>query len=635
MNICMATECAQSSTLSLKRLNFKSPIPTWFVSVANFIKNSGLNNDVAMTSSFALANFVCDTGFVSEWLLATKHGSINVYMDGFVKVLRLLSSILVELQAIALALECVPNSSTVIFVWHPDGEICFGYTSLSSASLWSYLIKSLHCQLPVVMKKRLYDSKYPSIVYIRCGMVEDSDYLFLCMYDNIARLNILSNIGVKWYKMAGDSAVRSKVVQFLSKAEFFENLESKKTESEQKKTTENEEKIATAYIAKIPEFTGENNDISPQEWLDKVQKAEDTNETNDYYSNAQILNQFIAELKDKLIKKVCSHAPEDLTTAIRHIKNYEMAMEEANHTKLVNLAIGETSSAAEKKIDQLTKKVDKPTNNNCSNYKDINHHNNATKTILDHHLTTNLKVVIIVKFQDTGNEIAENCKETNKTKIINTTKSKQLLSTSFTTNATTILAAFTNSAISNTIHSTILSTSQKIVLRNSVQQKPIQFYTQPSEVVAPRSNSFNNTIPPAQIAQNANFLDIFSFEFEANESLFLLSNAAINEQKTITAMYTEAIVEGKPIQLILDSRFTGSIITYQLMQQLQKTVDRSAQTVIVIADDMKKTLVGKIDNFPFIIDGITISVKVLVMDAPQYQALIENDWLLKANAKLD
>ncbi|KAG9303290.1 hypothetical protein G9A89_013616 [Geosiphon pyriformis] len=33
-----------------------------------------------------------------------------------------------------------------------------------------------------------------------------------------------------------------------------------------------------------------------------------------------------------------------------------MVMEEANHTKLVNLAIGETSLAAEEKIDQLTKK---------------------------------------------------------------------------------------------------------------------------------------------------------------------------------------------------------------------------------------------------------------------------------------
>ncbi|KAG9293801.1 hypothetical protein G9A89_019139 [Geosiphon pyriformis] len=81
-------------------------------------------------------------------------------------------------------------------------------------------------------------------------------------------------------------------------------------------------------------------------------------ETNEYYSNAQILNQFIAGLKDKLIKKVCPHAPEDLAIAIQQAKNNEMAMEKANHTKLVNLAIGKTSSTAEEKIDQLTKKVE-------------------------------------------------------------------------------------------------------------------------------------------------------------------------------------------------------------------------------------------------------------------------------------
>ncbi|KAG9294689.1 hypothetical protein G9A89_008168 [Geosiphon pyriformis] len=155
------------------------------------------------------------------------------------------------------------------------------------------------------------------------------------------------------------------------------------------------------------------------------------------------------------------------------------------------------------------------------------------------------------------------------------------------------------------------------------------------EVAAPRLNSSNNTIPSAQIAQNTNLSDIFSFKFEANKSLFLLSNAAVNKQKTITTMYTETEVEGKPIQLILNSRLAGSIITYQLIQELQRTVNRPAQTVIVIADNMKKTLVRKINNFLFTIDGITIPVKVLVMDALQYQALIENDWLLKTNANLD
>ncbi|KAG9296057.1 hypothetical protein G9A89_011909 [Geosiphon pyriformis] len=195
-------------------------------------------------------------------------------------------------------------------------------------------------------------------------------------------------------------------------------------------------KMASTYIAKIPEFTEEDSKTSPQEWLDKVSKAGDTNswnaarmlkaipyflqemagkwfenlevppenweafktaflkqftnnntsitlrnwfrnikqepsesvmiylgkfnkllrrirqlETNEYYSNAQILDQFIAGLKDKLIKKVHPHAPEDLATVIQQAKNYKMAMEKANYTKLVNLAIEETSSAAEEKID--------------------------------------------------------------------------------------------------------------------------------------------------------------------------------------------------------------------------------------------------------------------------------------------
>ncbi|KAG9299890.1 hypothetical protein G9A89_005419 [Geosiphon pyriformis] len=124
------------------------------------------------------------------------------------------------------------------------------------------------------------------------------------------------------------------------------------------------------------------------------------------------------------------------------------------------------------------------------------------------------------------------------------------------------------------------------------------------------------TIPPARIAKNTNLLDIFSFEFKANESPFLLSNAAANKQKAIMAMYTEAKIEGKTIHLILDSGSTGSIITYQLMQQLKRNVNQPVQTVIVTADGMKKTPVGEIDNFLFTLDEITIPVKVFVMDAP-------------------
>ncbi|KAG9304763.1 hypothetical protein G9A89_003937 [Geosiphon pyriformis] len=509
------------------------------------------------------------------------------------------------------------------------------------------------------------------------------------------------------------------IIDYLQKNEsnHSESLESKETESEPEEITENKKEMATAYIAKIPEFTGKNNDTSPQEWLDKVQKAEDANgwiaarmlkaipyffqgTTGEWFKNLEkpfenwqafkdaFLQQFtnnntsitlknhfcnikqetsktfIAGLKNKLIKKVCSHAPADLATAIRHAKSYEIAIEKANHTKLINLAIGETSSAAEEKINQLTKKV-----------KNINLHNDTTKTILDHYLTTNLKIVIIVEFQNTGNKIVGNYKKTNKTGVINIT-------------------FYHNNSITNFHHQLIIHQDHKIktqqyqqllpiqpyqipptqqyqvparrlsnynrinsnnqlVLRNSGQQRPNHYYTQSSyliipeksdfqqtalsegEIAVPRSNPSNHTILLAQIVQNANLSDIFPFEFEANKSLFLLSNAAVNEQKAITVMYTEATVEGKPICLILDSGLAGSIITYQLIQQLKQNVDRPAQTVIVTADGMKKTPVGKIDDFPFLIDRITIPVKVLVIDAPQYQALVGNDWLLKANANLN
>ncbi|KAG9284731.1 hypothetical protein G9A89_003034 [Geosiphon pyriformis] len=416
--------------------------------------------------------------------------------------------------------------------------------------------------------------------------------------------------------------------------------------------------MTTAYIAKIPEFTGEDNNTSSQKWLDKVQKARDANEelfenwqafknaflqqftdnntsitlcnhfcnikqetsetvmtylrrfnkllcqiqqleTNNYYSNAQILDQFIAELKDKLIKKVCPHAPADLATAIKHAKNYEMTIEEANHTKFTN--------------SQKRLRTTLQTNNNSSNnHKDINHHNNATKTILDLHLTTNLKIVIIVKSQDTGNKIAENYRETNKTELHN----------QFNNNINNLYQfsniryhSFNNIKyqpenwfnITNSHQNQFQNNNNKINPNNQLQ-RPIYYHIQSNYLTMPEESNFQ---------QPALFKDIFPFEFEANESPFLLSNTAVNEQKTITAIYTEAEVERKPIQLILDSGSAGT------------------QTVIVTADNMKKTPVGEINNFPFTIDGITIPVKVLVMNALQYQAFIKNDWLFKTNTNLD
>ncbi|KAG9295848.1 hypothetical protein G9A89_006587 [Geosiphon pyriformis] len=57
------------------------------------------------------------------------------------------------------------------------------------------------------------------------------------------------------------------IIDYLQENEsnHSESLESEETESEPEEITENKKEMTTAYIAKIPEFTGEDNDTSPQE----------------------------------------------------------------------------------------------------------------------------------------------------------------------------------------------------------------------------------------------------------------------------------------------------------------------------------------------------------------------------------
>ncbi|KAG9298678.1 hypothetical protein G9A89_012746 [Geosiphon pyriformis] len=381
--------------------------------------------------------------------------------------------------------------------------------------------------------------------------------------------------------------------------------------------------------------------------------------TNNYYSDAQILDQFIAGLKDKLIKKIHPHVPEDLNSAIQHAKRYEMAMKEANRTKLVNLAIGETSSAAEEKIDQLTKKPQ-----NC-HYCGISGHwkRDCRKLQRDQQNRSNQRYPPPKQsyyqlpppayypprlqyqnnyYQPTPQPIQQQYQQP-PTQYYQVLARRLITQNQFTPQN------------QYQVNNNRISLNNQLIPQNFTQPRPNHCHTQPSYLTMPEEQDFHHTtslesrtaaqqqnpfytpttIPPARIAENANLLDIFPFKFKANELSFLLSNTAANEQKAITAMYIEAEVEGKTIHLILDSGSTGSIIIYQLMQQLKRNVNRPAQTVIVTADGMKKTPVRKIDNFLFTLDGITIPVKVLVMDTPQYQALVGNDWLQKANANLN
>ncbi|KAG9298049.1 hypothetical protein G9A89_008408 [Geosiphon pyriformis] len=119
----------------------------------------------------------------------------------------------------------------------------------------------------------------------------------------------------------------------------------------------------------------------------------------------------------------------------------------------------------------------------------------------------------------------------------------------------------------------------------------------------------------------------------SQEAMF--NGAALDKKHPITAMYMEATVNNTPIKLILDSGSTGSIIMFQLVNQLGFKVDCAMMSQIIIANGCTKLPHGEINSFPFEVNGIVIPTKVLIINTIQYQALVENDWLTKANATLD
>ncbi|KAG9284639.1 hypothetical protein G9A89_004681, partial [Geosiphon pyriformis] len=342
-----------------------------------------------------------------------------------------------------------------------------------------------------------------------------------------------------------------------------------KISEEESIDSENEEDKMTAYIAKIPKFNEEDIETSPQEWLDQVTKAGDANgwnaarmlrtipyflketaepsesvmtyigkfnkllrqicqlENNDYYSDAQILDQFIAGLKDKLIKKVHPHVPEDLNFAIQHAKRYKMAIEEANCTKLVNLAIGKTSSAAEKKINQLTKKVENYfTNQQQQQPQRYQLPKDRIKTTSYHPLITSLRIAITVESLATKKEIAESYNKTNKTGVINVT-----------------------------LHHNNLITNHHYHQLTIHQDRNIKLTTI-NLLYSQCNNSIDN---PFNITKYL-LEDWFNKTNLYHKTDF---NAAANEQKAITAMYTETEVEGKAICLILDNGSKTSVFKFE------------------------------------------------------------------------
>ncbi|KAG9299434.1 hypothetical protein G9A89_009386 [Geosiphon pyriformis] len=361
-------------------------------------------------------------------------------------------------------------------------------------------------------------------------------------------------------------------------------------------------------------------------------QAIDTN----YFTIPQILNQFIC----------------GLCNAVTCARDFESTESEANHAQAINLIMN-GSSELDSKLEKFSELINKrlkgylPSqrrNNqgNSNHAQNQSHPSSSTnqqwqqEMRICHYCVPKSKPTYL----PTSDAVISLLVPSISTSDLSAAATSNIL-TAATNNLSTLTDPNTAPKLTIQWNPKTENDSTELKIGNSSSSTDLQFFTATiwitpvefSLLVTPKDASTNNSaftqkqpltsnIPSVTITKDESLATIFSFEFEETAATLLFSGAAL-EAKPITAMYTDTKVKGQSIKLILDSGSAGSIITRQLMDQLGCQVDQAASTRIITADGVTKTPISKIDDFSFEVNDIVTFIKVLVMEATQYQALVD------------
>ncbi|KAG9301291.1 hypothetical protein G9A89_012674 [Geosiphon pyriformis] len=111
---------------------------------------------------------------------------------------------------------------------------------------------------------------------------------------------------------------------------------------------ENGNKITTPYIARLTDFLGEEEETD----IEAIEQG--------YYTDPQVLNQFIRGLKSSILGRVRSAHPNSLPEAVTLTRALESAEKEANHSQMVNMIIEENKTETlEKRVMRLGEELSK------------------------------------------------------------------------------------------------------------------------------------------------------------------------------------------------------------------------------------------------------------------------------------
>ncbi|KAG9295356.1 hypothetical protein G9A89_013385 [Geosiphon pyriformis] len=377
-----------------------------------------------------------------------------------------------------------------------------------------------------------------------------------------------------------------------------------------------------------------------------------------YFTMAQILNQFICRLRSSILQ--CIHLLHliNLQTAVTNAQDFEAAEFKANHAQAINLVIN-GSSELDFKLKQFSDSINQKLKRyladncaiyqppqQCNNSRNVNHFQNQAISSELHTYDT----AVTLSFTSISSTNLSTDKTNNLSATVTTYLSAAALGNlSALTNsntATELTSKWNPKAEINPTKLEIINDTefrqwnlgteyaQNLNSQNYLSLLVITEDAQPNNLETNQQPTLISNILPATITENELLDTIFPFKLEELLTILSFSGTAL-EEKPIMAMYTDAKVDGHFIKLILNSGSAGSIITKQLMNQLGCQVNRAVSTRIITADGATKTSIGEIDDFPIEVNSIMVPIKVLVIEATQYQALIGNDWLSKNNVLLD
>ncbi|KAG9305731.1 hypothetical protein G9A89_005129 [Geosiphon pyriformis] len=412
--------------------------------------------------------------------------------------------------------------------------------------------------------------------------------------------------------------------------------------------------MAYAPITKLDKFTNKEDDT--QVWLNNIEKAITANRWNDvrailantfttikqgeteavttylghfhrnlqqiqaidanYFTVPQIFNQFIHGLCSSILQHICPLYPTTLQNAVTHARDFKSAKLEVNYAYAVNLVMNR-SSELDSKLKQFSDSINQ-------NY--VYHYHQ--QHLISHGSQKHVFATTVISNSESlpksrSNYLLANDAATN-------LSTASISTSNLLTTATSNLSVTTPNNLSTPINSDTTpkfrlhsQNSGTSAIQNPNFQNYLSLLVTPEDATNTNSGSnqqltLTSNIPPATVTEDESLATIFPFEIEEPSGILLFSEATI-EEKPITAMYTNTKIDGHSIKLILDSC----------------QVDCAASARIITADRATKTPIGEINNLSIEINGITVSIKILVMEATQYQALVDNNWLFKTNAMLD